>query len=121
MSSVKILASEECRNANKRPPPPTLWVYLYEIGLRPGQGGLRTIQTLLDTEESGARRGARTWGVGLVVAQQGTRILVVTDTPDQHREVNRRLEATLDGLGAGFSMTMPMAVVGVAARHLAAE
>ncbi len=104
--------------ANRRPPPPTLWAYVYAIGLRPGQDGLRTIKRLLDDEESGAQHGARAWGVRLVVAQQATRILVVTDTPDQNREVNRRLGATLDKLGAGFSMSTPFAVVGVPALPL---
>jgi hypothetical protein len=38
-------------------------------------------------------------------------ILIVSDSPEQDHEVNRRLEAKLQELKAGFSITVPIAVV----------
>jgi hypothetical protein len=46
----------------------------------------------------------------VVLQQQATHILVVSDSPHQDREANRRLEAELKELQVAFSITAPMAV-----------
>ena len=89
----------------------TVWAYAYEIVPPQAEDRLRAIKDVLDHEASDAQRGARTWAGRVVLEQQMTHILVVTDSPEQDREVNRRLEAELNGLNAGFTLTAPLAVV----------
>ena len=91
------------------PPKPT-WAYAYEIVPAQAEDRLRAITKLLEDENSDAQRGARTWAARVVLEQQITHILVVSDSPEQDREVNRRLETELKGLNIGFSMTLPLAV-----------
>src|SRR5688572_12315173 len=86
------------------------WAYAYQIVPPQPEDRLRAIKTLLEDENSVARSSARTWSGRVVVEQQVTHILVVTDSPDQDREVNRRVEAALRAMEAGFSITSPMAV-----------
>jgi hypothetical protein len=45
-----------------------------------------------------------------VAEEHVTHILVVSDSPEQDLEVNRRVEAALSLLEAGFSVTVPLAV-----------
>ena len=88
-----------------------MWAYVYQLVPSQTEDGLRSITTLLDNEHLDAQRGARTWtGKVVVLEQQITHILVVSDSPEQNREVNRRLEAELTELKAGFSVTAPMPV-----------
>lgn len=95
------------KQADRNPSTP-LWVYAYEFARAPADDQLDTIRTVLDTEHSAARHDARTWTARLVSEQQLTHILVVTDSPDQTREVNHRLENRLRLLNAAFSLTVPM-------------
>ncbi len=95
--------------ARRRPLKP-LWAYAYEIVPPPAEDQLTAIRTLLEKEHSEARRAARTWTGKLVHGPQVTRILVVSDSADQDRDVNRRLEGQLKQLKAAFSLTVPMAV-----------
>jgi hypothetical protein len=88
----------------------TIWAYAYEIVPPQAEDRLRTVKTLLDDENSGARLGGGTWTGRVVREQQITHILVVSDSPEQDREVNRKLEAELTELKAGFRLTAPMAV-----------
>ena len=90
--------------------PKTLWAYAYEIVPPQAEDQLNAIRTLLEKEHSDARQGARTWTGKLVSQQRITHLLVVSDSPDQSREVNRRLEGRLTQLRAGFSLTVPMAL-----------
>ncbi|HXM38658.1 MAG TPA: hypothetical protein VN908_08375 [Gemmatimonadales bacterium] len=90
--------------------PKTIWAYAYQILPPQPAERLGTIQTLLDHEHADAKRGARTWTGRVVLEEQITHIMVVSDSPEQHRDVNRRLEAELQELQAGFAMTAPMAV-----------
>jgi len=78
----------------------------------PPQAGelLDDIRTILEKEHAAAGRAARTWTGRVVRAQQVTHILVVSDSPDQDRGVNRRLEGLLNQANASFSLTAPMAV-----------
>lgn len=87
-----------------------MWAYAYEIVPPQPEERLRAIKTLLDQEHSDARRGARAWAGRLVLEPLVTHILVVTDSPEPNREVNRKLEAELLQLQAGFSVTTPLAV-----------
>lgn len=88
-----------------------MWVYAYEIVPPQAKDRLRMIRAMLDQECSDARCGGRTWAGQLVVEEQVSHILVVSDGPDQAREINRRIEAELTTLEAGFSVTAPMPVV----------
>ncbi len=96
-------------NARRSLPKP-LWAYAYEIVPPQAEDQLNAIRTLLEEEHAAARRAARTWTGKLVCGQQVTHILVVSDSPDQRREVNRRLEGRLQQLKAQFSLTVPMAL-----------
>jgi len=71
---------------------------------------MKVIEALLEEEHAQAKHTARTWGGQLVCEQQVTHILVVSDTPDQDGEVNRRLEKRLKQLKTGFSRTVPMSL-----------
>lgn len=90
--------------------PKAVWTYAYQIVPPQTEDRLGTIKTLLEQEHADARRRARTWVGRVVLEQQITHILVVTDSPEQSGEVNRRLEAELGELQVGFSITAPMAV-----------
>lgn len=96
---------------NSAPEPgKTRWAYAYEIVPAQPDDLLRSIEALLDGEHADAIEGARTWGSRIVVEPGVTNILVVSDTPRQDLEINRRLEAALRKLGAEFSVTAPLAV-----------
>lgn len=98
---------------NSAPEPgKTRWAYAYEIVPAQPDAVLRSIEALLDGEHAHAIKGARTWGSRIVVESRVTNILVVSDTPRQDLEINRRLEAALRKLGAEFSLTAPLAVDG---------
>jgi len=60
-------------------------------------------------------------GGRVVLQQQVTHILVVSDSPAPHREANRRRETELKGLKVGFSITAPMAVADGASRSSATK
>lgn len=89
----------------------TIWTYAYEIVPPQAEARLATISTLLDREHADAQREARIWVGRIVVGQQNTHILVVTDSADQLRPVNARLEAELKALKLVVSLTAPLAVV----------
>lgn len=88
--------------------PTTRWMYAYEFGRPPPEDQLDTIRAFLDEEHSAARRAERTWTGKMVCDGRLTHILVVSDSPDQGREVNRQLESQLSRLQAVFSLTAPM-------------
>ncbi|MFC1526929.1 hypothetical protein ACFL6X_08995 [Candidatus Latescibacterota bacterium] len=92
-------------------PPKTIWAYAYQM-IAPPQAdeGISAITTLLENEHSDAHRGSRT-RVGRVVREpRMTHILVVSDSPEQSGEINRRLEAQLKEMKTGFTISAPMAV-----------
>jgi hypothetical protein len=97
------------------PPPKTIWAYAYQILPPQGAERLRAITTLLDHAHTEAQRDARTWTGRVVVEEQVTHILIVSDSPEQNHEVNQRLEAKLQELKTGFSITVPIAVADDAA------
>jgi hypothetical protein len=95
--------------------PKTVWAYAYHIMPPQIAGRLRTIKTLLDHQHADARGGGRTWVGRMVLEQQITHILVVSDSPEQSREANRRLETALKELKVEFSIGAPMIVADDAA------
>jgi hypothetical protein len=97
-------------NNKRTPTPKTVWAYAYQILPPQGAERLHAITTLLDHAHTEAERDARTWTGRVVVEEQITHILIVSDSPEQNHEVNRRLEAKLEELNAGFSITVPIAV-----------
>jgi hypothetical protein len=87
-----------------------VWAYAYELSPPQTAERLRTIQSLLDDADAAARRDAYTW-VGRVVSEERvTHILVVSDSPEQNHDGNRRLETALKELGAGFTISTPLAL-----------
>lgn len=92
----------------------TIWAYGYELLPPQHRDRLGGISALLDDAHVEAGLIAEIWEGRLVNGDEVTHILVVSDSPDRKREVNRRLEAELRNLGAGFAITIPLAVP---ARH----
>ena len=89
----------------------TLWAYAYAIVPPQAEAQLGGLRTFLEREHAKAQRMARTWTGRLVRGRRGvTHILVVTDSPDQGRAVNRLLEGQLRRANAAFSLTLPMAL-----------
>lgn len=87
-----------------------MWAYGYQIVPPQPEARLTAIKALLDREHTNAKRGERTWEGRFVHEQQITHILVVSDSPDQDGEANRRLESALAELQATFVRSAPMAV-----------
>jgi hypothetical protein len=94
----------------ERSAPETLWVYAYEFARPPEESQLAGIRALLEGEHMTARRTGRKWTGKLVCERQVTHILVVSDSPDQGREANRRIESRLKLMQMAVSLTVPMAV-----------
>jgi hypothetical protein len=95
--------------------PKTIWTYAFQIEPPQTEHRLSTIKSLLEHEQADAQRNARTWVGRVVLEQQITHILVVSDSAAHSRDVNRRLEAEFKALAVGFSMTAPMVVADDAA------
>ena len=90
------------------PLPQTRWAYAYQLLPPQLADRLRTIQPLLDDEHTGARLSGRTWAGRVVPEERITHILVVSDSPEQNHESNRKLESELKELKARFSISAPM-------------
>jgi len=97
-------------NMKSTPPPKTIWAYAYQIQPPQGTKRLHGIKSLLDHAHAEAQLGARTWTGRVVVEEQITHILIVSDSPEQNHDANIRLEAKLKELNAGFLITVPIAV-----------
>ena len=93
-----------------------LWAYAYKIVPPQPSQKLGTIRTLLKDETATAQGGARTWSGRLVLERGATHILIVSDDArGRDHPINRRLEAELERLDAGYCVTEPLAVAGHAA------
>lgn len=95
----------------RTPPAKMMWAYAYQIVPAQPESRLSGIRAILDAEHSLAKNDARTWQGKFVQENQVTHILVVSDSPDQDGDANRRLEAALKGLQTGFVRTAPMPVL----------
>ena len=93
--------------------PPTLWAYAYEVLPPRPHAEWAELRALLDTEHAAAERDGRRWTGKLVYTQLVTHVLVVSDHPDQDREINRRVAKWLLGASPGFSMTVPKVLAAV--------
>lgn len=85
--------------------PTTLWAYAYQIVPPQSKSHLETIQGLLNHEHEAARTEARTWTGRLVLERLMTRILIVSDNPNQARGINLGLASELHRLQVTFSCT----------------
>lgn len=92
-------------------PPKTLWVYAYHIASSQTEDRLRTIRALLDDEHAAAQRSTGIWIGRVVFELHIAHLLILSDGPEQTREINHRLETELKELNMGFSISVPMAVV----------
>ena len=97
-------------NQKRSPTRKAVWAYAYQILPPQPAARLHAIKTLLEHAHVEAQRDARTWTGRVVVEDQVTHILIVSDSPEQNRAVNLRLEAQLQELHAGFLLTVPIAV-----------
>lgn len=97
-------------NQEPNPRPRTVWAYAYEFIKPQEEDRMRAVKGLLHREETEARRDARSWGSRLVTKEEVTHILIVSDTPRQDLEANRRLEGELGELKADFFVTAAMAI-----------
>ena len=84
------------------------WAYAYQLTPPQSVERLQAIQPLLDDVLALARREARTWAGTVVLEERVTHILIVSDSPEQNHDGNRRLETALSELGAAFSISPPM-------------
>lgn len=91
--------------------PTTLWAYAYHIVPEQTEDRLRTVYALLGDEHAAAQRRMGTWAGRVVFEPHITHILILSDSPEQTREINHRLEAELKELKMDFSISVPMAVV----------
>ena len=87
-----------------------LWAYAYRVVPPPPSDGLGKIRRLLDSENAFAFEHARAWAAQLILEQRSTQILVVSDSPEQDRAVNHRLEIELNRLDAHYRVTDPIAI-----------
>lgn len=102
---------------NRGPSPKTVWTYAYQIVPPQAASRMGSISDLLDREHADAQRRERTWVGRVVLERRITHILVVSDSPGQDHDVNRKLEAQLKQLNVGFAMTAPMAASDAAPRQ----
>lgn len=93
---------------NRPTPSRKKWAYGYEISPPMTQARLTAIEQLLEEEHANAKLQTRTWQGRFVVEEQVTHLLVVSDSPDQEMDVNRKLEEELHRLEAKFSLTPPV-------------
>lgn len=87
-----------------------LWAYAYQLLPPRATDRMSSILELVDQENANALRNTRTWTARLVAEPQVTHVLVLSDTPDLDRDMNRRLEAKLRDLDVRFTVTLPMRV-----------
>lgn len=85
-------------------------MYGYEMIPPRLAGGMTAIRNLLDQENDEAKREDRTWTARMVTEHQATHLLIVSTSPEQNGEINRKLEAELHALGVDFLLTLPVRV-----------
>lgn len=88
----------------------SVWAYAYRIEPPRTPNRLGPVAAILEREQKNAGAGSRTWQGRLVSEEHVTHILVVSDSPAQDLEVNRRLEAAFRAMDLGFTLTAPLPV-----------
>ena len=87
-----------------------MWAYAYRIIPPQPKQRLDTIQALLDHEHGVALQEARSWAGRLVLERRATRILIVSDSPDQERAVDHQLAGEVRRLQATLIRTVPLEI-----------
>lgn len=87
-----------------------LWAYAYQLLPSATTDLVSTIVELVNEENAGALRSAHKWTARLVTEPQVIHVLVLSDTPELDREMNRRLEARLRELEVRFTVSLPMRI-----------
>jgi len=90
--------------------PGSLWAYAYLVVPPQSKSRLSALRSIVDHENSAAERGVRTWNGRIVPEKRITHILIVSDSPEQNRGINQKLEAELNRIKAQFFLTNPMAL-----------
>lgn len=88
-------------------PPRGVWAYTYRLTPPQSAERLRKVKKLLALEHREAVARDGTWEGRMVVDDRVADILVLSDSPDLDRDVNRRLEAELRAIDSGFAVTLP--------------
>lgn len=91
-----------------------LWAYAYQLLPPPSRDRMTSLLALMHQQNAVALREARKWTGRLVLEDQVTHVLVLSDSPDLDRDANQKLEAMLQELEVRYSVTLPM-IVGDAA------
>ncbi len=92
------------------PVPKPLWAYAYQFSPPLAADRLHEVRLLLKAEHRASRDTDATWVGRLIADERIAHLLVVSDSPDADREVNRRIEMALRSLDASFSVTASLAV-----------
>ncbi len=88
-----------------------MWAYAYQIVPPQSKRRLEVIRDLLDHEHAAARTAGRTWASRLVLERRATRILIVSDSPDQERAVDEAMAAELERQQMVFTRTPSMEIL----------
>ncbi|MDT8369651.1 MAG: hypothetical protein RQ745_10625 [Longimicrobiales bacterium] len=92
-------------------PDRVLWAYGYELAPPVARDRLGSMQAVLDAGHTEARKTSEIWEGRFINGDYITHILVVSDTPAQDLDINRRVEAELTRLDAGYSVSASLEVV----------
>lgn len=92
-------------------PPKSLWAYGYELAPPVARARIGGLQAVLDAGHSEAALTTAIWEGRFINGDRITHILVVSDSPAQDADINRRLEAELRRLDAGYSVSVSLEVV----------
>ncbi|MDT8341098.1 MAG: hypothetical protein RQ751_06260 [Longimicrobiales bacterium] len=104
-------------NRRRDGPARALWAYGYQLAPPVARNRLESMQAILDSGQAEARERAEVWEGRFINGDHITHILIVSGTPAQDREINHRLEAELEQLEAGYSVSASLKVVHDARRR----
>jgi hypothetical protein len=88
----------------------SLWAYAYLIVPPQSRTRLSTIKRIVDHENAAAEGGVHIWTGRIVLEKRITHILIVSDSPEQNRGINQKLEVELNRIKAEFFQTNPMTI-----------
>ena len=98
------------KNADgKSPAARALWAYGYEMIPSQVEHRMTVLRGVIDRQNALAAQDGRTWSARLVT-HRVVHVLIVSASPELDRDINRRLEDELTGLGVRYLVTLPMRV-----------
>ena len=97
------------------PERPELWAYAYRLVPPQSAAALNRLKSLLEAEQKAVKDASGKFEARFVVDERVAHILVISDSPDLDRDVNRQIEEELTRLNARYSLTVPLAVLDEAA------